>query len=403
MKLNEVLEKYFGGMVCRSNLSRFTNTTPGGNVIEGYFSKEPNKYLGSFIITRINDEPTNQFIQSMPKIHFYNNEEDICSTAKSLCYEKLDGTCLIVYPLKDADGNIIEIIPKTRNRVVADGKFMELFAKIDKEPIRKYYSRNDGILLFELYGTLNPHLIQYEKDIDIRLIAVYEDSRFKPANPLFEKPDVVFSLEYAERWIISVTGRKFKGHFEKNEYEYPTLSDAINGMYQLLLDLNDKFESETGRKAIEGVVINTIDTNGHPKWIKIKPATKNRDCVIMDDTIKKEVLKYFDDYGSEVLSIYSRDKNHHTEYIFRMLEEEFSRSVIEEHADKIEDIFMEYWNRKVRKNIKTICDDLIDDYADRGIDYCMDVFKKQYPMKMAECDKMRDLLEERMLMYGFDI
>ena len=66
-------------------------------------------------------------------------------------YEKLDGTCLILYPLKDHNGNIIEIIPKTRGRVVADRDFIELLNKIDQTSINEYYSKNDGILMFELY------------------------------------------------------------------------------------------------------------------------------------------------------------------------------------------------------------------------------------------------------------
>ena len=151
------------------------------------------------------------------------------------------------------------------------------------------------------------------------------------------------------------------------------------------------------------IVINTLNTEGHPKWIKVKPNMGNKDYVIMEDTIRKEVLKYFDDYGSEVLSIYNRDEGHHTEYIYRMLEEEFSRDVIEEYDSKIEDIFIETWNKKVRKNIKTICDDMIDEYADRGIDFCMEMFVKEYPMKKGQYDEFRDLLENQMLKYGFDV
>jgi hypothetical protein len=403
MKLKDISEKYFEGRVLDKNLSKFRQTTPEGNVIEGYFSKEPNKYLGSFIITHVNDEPTNQFIQSMPKIHFYNDEEDICTSTISYCYEKLDGACLIIYPLKDENGNIIEIIPKTRNKIIADMEFIELFKKIDQKPIDEYYLKNDGILIFELYGTLNPHLIQYDEDIDIKLISVFEDFKFKPTNPIFEKPDLVFSMEYDGNWIITVTSKKFKGYFDRQRYICPTTRDVINALYQLLIDLNERHEAETGRKAIEGVVINTLNASGHPKWIKVKPGMGNRDYVIMEDTIRKEVLKYFDDYGSRVLSIYNGDEDHHTEYIYRMLEEEFERDVIEEYADKIEDIFMEIWNKKVRKSIGTICDDLIDEYADRGIDYCMEMFAKQYPMKMGEYDKFHDLLEEQMLKYGFDV
>ena len=133
------------------------------------------------------------------------------------------------------------------------------------------------------------------------------------------------------------------------------------------------------------------------------PSSSHKDKVIMESSIKKEVLKYFDEYGSEVLTLYNNNENHHTEYIYQMLEEEFSRKVIDEYADKIEEIFMELWNKRVHENINTISDDLIDEYANWGIDYCMNVFDKKYPMKRDESDKLYALLEEKMLKYGFDV
>jgi len=133
------------------------------------------------------------------------------------------------------------------------------------------------------------------------------------------------------------------------------------------------------------------------------PSSSHKDKVIMESSIKKEVLKYFDEYGSEVLTLYNNNENHHTEYIYQMLEEEFSRKVIDEYADKIEEIFMEFWNKRVHENINTISDDLIDEYANWGIDYCMNVFDKKYPMKRDESDKLYALLEEKMLKYGFDV
>ena len=133
------------------------------------------------------------------------------------------------------------------------------------------------------------------------------------------------------------------------------------------------------------------------------PSSSHKDKVIMESSIKKEVLKYFDEYGFEVLTLYNNNENHHTEYIYQMLEEEFSRKVIDEYADKIEEIFMEFWNKRVHENINTISDDLIDEYANWGIDYCMNVFDKKYPMKRDESDKLYALLEEKMLKYGFDV
>ena len=158
-----------------------------------------------------------------------------------------------MYPLKDHNGNIIEIIPKTRGRVGADSDFIELFNKIDQTSINEYYSKNDGILMFELYGKLNPHVI---------LISVYENSTFVPTNTIFEKPDLVFSLEYDGNWIINVRSKKFKKYFDNDKYIFSTNRDAINGMYRLLIDLNEKHKKLTCKKAIEGVVINTLNING---------------------------------------------------------------------------------------------------------------------------------------------
>ena len=87
------------------------------------------------------------------------------------------------------------------------------------------------------------------EDIDVKLIAVYENSQFTPTNPIFEKPDLVFSLEYDGNWIINVRSKNFKKYFGNDKYIFSTNRDAINGMYQLLIDLNDKHETKTGRKA----------------------------------------------------------------------------------------------------------------------------------------------------------
>ena len=119
--------------------------------------------------------------------------------------------------------------------------------------------------MFELYGKLNPHFIQYGEDIDVKLIAVYENSQFTPTNLIFEKPDLVFSLEYDGNWIINVKSKNFKKYFGNDKYIFSTNRDAINGMYQLLIDLNEKHEKLVGKKAIEGVIINTLNINGHPK------------------------------------------------------------------------------------------------------------------------------------------
>lgn len=400
---SHISEKYFKSKVSEKNLVGFTQTTPQGNVIEGYISHETNKYLGSLVITHVNGEPANQFVQSMPKIHFYDRDTVISKDIESECFEKLDGTCLIIYPLKDEKDNIIEIVPKTRIRAVADSNYLELYGKINQDAITDYYKHHDGILLFELYGNLNPHEIEYDTDIDIKLIATYENGTFKARHENFKKSDCVFTVKYEnDKWNVNVTSEKFSRFFDEKSYTYPTNRDAINGIYKLLENLNEQYESEYGRLAIEGVVINTrID--GHQKWIKIKPGMGNRDFILYDASIKKEVLKYFDEYGSEILEIYRKDESHHTEFIHRMLREEYSEELIEKNRDKIEDIFIEEWDKRTHKSMNTICEDLIDDYGQKGLDYCIERFNRDYPMKKGQSNDVRKLLEEKMIKYGFSL
>ena len=249
--------------------------------------------------------------------------------------------------MKDETGKIIEIVAKTRLKAVADSDYQKLYEKINHTSISEYYEHDEGILIFELYGYLNPHEIQYDTDIDVKLIAIYENGKFKSSHENFKKSDCVFTMKYKnDKWTVNVTSEKFSEYLDGKSYTYQTDRDAINGIYKLLEVLNEKYKAEYGKSAIEGVVIHT-QINGHKKWIKIKPGMGNRDFILYDASIKKEVLKYFDEYGSQILEIYKKDESHHTEFIHRMLSEEYSEELIEKNKEKIEDIFIEEWDKKI--------------------------------------------------------
>ena len=49
-------EKYFDNTVKPKHLSEFKAKTPKGNIIEGYLSRKPNKFLGSLVITHITEK-----------------------------------------------------------------------------------------------------------------------------------------------------------------------------------------------------------------------------------------------------------------------------------------------------------------------------------------------------------
>ena len=81
-----------------------------------------------------------------------------------------------------------EIVAKTRGRPVADSHFYELYRKVDQKPINDYYKEHDGILIFELHGILNQHeIIHYNTGIDIRLIAIYENSILTLARKIYKE------------------------------------------------------------------------------------------------------------------------------------------------------------------------------------------------------------------------
>lgn len=396
----EVCEIYFNGLTKPKFLYEFDEITPNGNHITGYINQKPNRYLGSMIILTVNNEPVEQFIQSMPKIHYFNNEEDICEGKYSdgfPCYEKLDGSCLILYPLKDHNGDTIEIVPKTRGRAVADEHFIELYKKIDTKNIIDYYKQHDGILIFEMYGILNQHdIIHYDTGIDIRLIGIYENGIFTN-HPIiaeqynFQLPDKVFTLyNVADSWYLKWSSKKYYNYmpqeFREEDKYYDTVEEAILGIKHELEELNKKYEKYNNRIATEGVVINTYRKDGSKKWLKCKPRSievKHKTINgIPVRSIKKECYKYFDEYGSDVAEIYKENPNHYKEYLKRMLSEEYNEDIINRSSNKIEMTFMQVWESKeVPTSIHNICQELFDKYKNEGISHCMRMFAEEYPMK----------------------
>lgn len=402
----DICELFFNGLTKPKFLYEFDEVTPKGNRITGYINQKPNRYLGSMVILSVNGEAVEQFIQSMPKIHYHKDERDISKTGKSNCYEKLDGSCLIIYPLKNHNGDMIELVPKTRGRPVADPHFIELLDKVDKKPIYDYYAENDGNLIFELYGILNQHdIIHYTTGIDLAFIGAYENGEHITGygehingftnNPRlaeiygFKLPDKLCEIQYIEDkdyWIIHFTSNKYKGYLPYNPVKCESNTEAVKKLKEVLEKLNKDFYNINKRLATEGVVINTIRDDASKKWLKCKPREIEEKHRTVDGipvrSIKKECYKYFDEYGSEVKEIYNTDPKHHTEYLKRMLKEEYNEELVNRSKNKIERVFMQVWESKeVPESIHNICQELYDEYHEEGISHCMRMFAEEYPMK----------------------
>lgn len=388
-------------------LKEFEAITPKKNNIKGFICKKPNRFLGSLLITEINGKTACQFVQSMPKIHYYNHkgkgfrQDNQCIIG----YEKLDGSCLILYGLYDPDtGELLEIIPKSRNLPVADKVLLDMYRYIDDINIKEYFkldvARNSS-LMFELYGMLNRHEIYYYQTyIDIKLIGVYESGVFYTGNLLsnfalmfgFKTPCLMFTLMRSlgsNEWYIAVhNDGRLSPYMEKDDMPYLDVYDCIQSVKEKLYSLNYKYAENNGHRAVEGVVFNAIDDSGTQRYIKVKPRDIENEHKTVNGVprraIVKECYKYFDEYGSIVKDIYDEDDTHYIGYISNQLLEEYPEEIIRQPKvqNKISKVFMEVWDSKtVPESIQNICHKLVDENPDLEVKDLMRLFSQEYPQK----------------------
>lgn len=403
MDLEEICKIYFDDQVKPKHLKEFAVDTPEGNHIQGYINKKPNKYLGSMYIFKLNGVPTSQFVYSMPKIHYLDNDyrlADDDSYREYIAYEKLDGSCLIVYPLL-LNGDVIEIVPKSRNTPVVDKFLFKMYQLIDKSRLFLFFRENrNTTLLFELFGVMNKHDIFYPKTyIDIRLIGATRESEILLDKDLdrlaeeydFKRPVSVFKLiHYQGKWryyIMCDSSDLFYYMPELEVVYYPTQKDCIDAMIDTMQVLNDNYYKEHGRKMIEGCVINGICQDGvRQLYIKVKPWDILEDCKFTNGIprkfILKEARKYFDEYGSQVKEIYSNDKTHFEQYISKNLCEEFDEKYVYAKSTqrKIETVFFDLWKSLTPSaSIQNVCHELVDKYPKLDLPDLMRKFAAEYP------------------------
>ena len=409
-------EKYFNNTVKPKHLREFEAKTPNGNLIKGYISRKPNRYLGSMIITHITEKngksyDTEQFVQSFPKIHYWDKRHKLKEDEGQIiyhCQEKLDGTCLIIYSLNNEQGNSIEIIPKSRSQAVADQRILDMYKLIDKKAIEEFFSNpihfNDT-LMFELYGILNRHEIAHmDTYIDIVLIGAFVDETFLDHFSIlinsdldnFKMPDTIFSIEkfpdentFSVKW--NEDNYKLKNYKTISEKTFPTLFDAIQEVKALMEKINQKYFEHNGRRVIEGIVINGEHFFNGQMYLKVKPKDIEAEARQLDSVprrfVLKEVQKYFDEFGSNVRALYENDDTHYIKYVKHQLKEEFSYEQIEDPRTlrRIKNTFMDVWDSQIPpKSIQNICEELIRENPDSTVPELMKIFARTYPSKKRQ-------------------
>lgn len=197
----------------------FRVTSPGGIPFAGYVCRQESEKLGMLAVTELAGQERLEFIAGMPKIPYpYRSEgegrpqlvipvpPDIVDARFTL---KLDGTAILFYALKDADGRVLEVIPRTRLQpVLAASRWGDWWALLhavlpDRSAVEQAVRTEDVVLVFELWGARNPHLVRYETPLALTLhtgIRHYRPISFLRLRDLAERYrfDLVPTLEVAE-------------------------------------------------------------------------------------------------------------------------------------------------------------------------------------------------------------
>lgn len=171
--------------VARREWQPFSVTSPGGIPFSGYLCRQESEKLGMLAVTELAGEERLEFIPAMPKIHYpYQQEKDgSARVAIPVAHNvtdarftvKLDGTAVIFYPLADKQGNLLEVIPRTRLQPVLQasrwGDWRALLAEVlpDRKPVEEAIRVQKVALVFELWGYRNPHLVKYDTPLQLTL------------------------------------------------------------------------------------------------------------------------------------------------------------------------------------------------------------------------------------------
>ncbi len=167
----------------------FETVSPGGHAFSGYLCRQESEKFGMLAITQLDGEERLELVYAMPKIHYPYAKETDAGGLEILRVEipvppdavdarfthKLDGTAIVFYPLTAADGRVLEVIPRTRLQPVISpsrwGNWNELIAEAmpDRTPVERAVTQERVVLIFELWGYRNAHLVTYTTPLAMTL------------------------------------------------------------------------------------------------------------------------------------------------------------------------------------------------------------------------------------------
>ena len=163
-----------------SDCSEFSTTDPFNpqNHVEGQISFSRDKHYGALQIKKINGESVDQpLILSTPKIAYpfgLGHNYRFPSAERIYRFRKYDGTNIFMYRYKNNRREYITF--KVRLFPFLRGRYITMWKHILRkyQQITELFKMNPDVtgLSFELYGSDNPHMIQY-KDVQLDIVLLF--------------------------------------------------------------------------------------------------------------------------------------------------------------------------------------------------------------------------------------
>lgn len=324
--------------------NEFDVTTDGGNHIAGWLCREESERLGMLALTEVNGQARLDLVYAMPKIPYPYQKKDgaaeivisVPQNATDARFNlKLDGTCLIFYPLTDEDGTIIEVIPRTRLQPTLTasrwGDWPALLddAMPDRSNLEQAVREQKITLCFELWGYRNPHLIKYETPLALTLHTGIRHKRpvsYRILADVAQRYDLplIESIEVAE-----LNDESLRRAYVAWQEEMEVRNQAAG---------EDTFVEE-------GAVL-MISTPRTAAYYKCKPASIEEIHWAWGQTLSKEII---------LQALYKMRENGYdfaagqVEDLMEELEADFDRPLIESQTDLIRRVWLEYVMELQRK------------------------------------------------------
>lgn len=162
------------------HLQHFQGKDPfnGDIPVSGFISHKPDHRYGALFIHDVGGERSPQVVFGTPKLHYPFSKDGkfhFPAIREASIHEKLDGTNILAYSYRGADGRELHSFKLRLAPFVRNGKwggFLDQWRQITEmyPGLTQMTRHNDCNVSFEMYGGDNPHLIVYEKALDVALL-----------------------------------------------------------------------------------------------------------------------------------------------------------------------------------------------------------------------------------------